>query len=176
VPAGARHCPACGVEPARYCCNSFLPRCLNSLLLIDERALIVLRWAGAIYLVYLGFKQWRNGTFAASSVLPNSAGQRGLFWRGFATPGLNPKTLLFFPSFFPQFISTSSNEAHWSANHQYLLLASTFALIFALGVASTAIFSHRLHTVLQRPTRLRVVNRLMGSSLVGMGTLMAAVR
>ncbi|MBB5398642.1 threonine/homoserine/homoserine lactone efflux protein [Paraburkholderia sp. JPY162] len=136
----------------------------------------MLRWAGAIYLVYLGFKQWRSGTCAASPLLAKRAGQRGLFWRGFATSGLNPKTLLFFPSFFPQFISTSSNEAHWSANHQYFLLASTFALMFALGVASTAIFSHRLRTVLQRPARLRVVNRLMGSLLVGMGALMAAVR
>ncbi|WP_262414815.1 hypothetical protein [Paraburkholderia sp. UCT2] len=56
------------------------------------------------------------------------------------------------------------------------MLGSTFALIFASGVASTAIFPHRLRTVLQRPTRLRIVSRLMGSLLVGMGTLMAAVR
>jgi homoserine/homoserine lactone efflux protein len=90
--------------------------------------------------------------------------------------GIQPKTLLFFPSFFPQFISAPSNEAHWSANQQYLLLAATFACVFALGVASTAIFSHRLRTVLQRPKRLRAVNRLMGSVLVGMGALMAAVR
>jgi threonine/homoserine/homoserine lactone efflux protein len=54
--------------------------------------------------------------------------------------------------------------------------AVTFALVFGLGVASTAVFSHRLRTVLQRPKRLRVVNRLMGSLLVGMGALMAAVR
>jgi threonine/homoserine/homoserine lactone efflux protein len=56
------------------------------------------------------------------------------------------------------------------------LLAATFACVFALSVASTAIFSHRLRTVLQRPKRLRAVNRLMGSVLVSMGALMAAVR
>ncbi|OLL28036.1 lysine transporter LysE [Burkholderia sp. SRS-W-2-2016] len=150
--------------------------CLNSLLLIDERALIVLRWVGAIYLVYLGFKQWRSGSLSTSPEQIGNAAHRGLFWRGFATSGLNPKTLLFFPSFFPQFISTSMDDAHWSANQQYLLLASTFAVVFALGVASTAIFSHRLRTVLQRPARLRAVNRLMGTLLVGMGALMAAVR
>lgn len=48
----------------------------------------------------------------------------------------------------------------FSAVHQYLLLASTFALIFALGVASTAVFSYRL----------------MGGLMVGVGMLMAAVR
>ncbi|WP_408230587.1 MULTISPECIES: hypothetical protein [Paraburkholderia] len=73
-------------------------------------------------------------------------------------------------------ISTVSNDWHWSANQQYLLLAATFACVFALGVASIAIFSHCLRRVLQTPKRLRVVNRLMGSLLVGMGALMAAVR
>jgi threonine/homoserine/homoserine lactone efflux protein len=131
------------------------------------------RWAGAIYLVYLGCKQWHSGSLATPAA---DAQQRSLFWRGFATSGLNPKTLLFFPSFFPQFISAPSNVAHWSANQQYLLLAATFACVFALGVASTAICSHRLRTVLHRPKRLRAVNRLMGSVLVGMGALMAAVR
>ncbi|MGF6571894.1 Threonine/homoserine/homoserine lactone efflux protein [Paraburkholderia fungorum] len=151
----------------------FTALCLNSLLLIDERALIALRWGGAVYLVYLGFKQWRSG---ALTVPVDGTRQRGMFWRGFATSGLNPKTLLFFPSFFPQFISTPSGDGRWSANQQYLLLAATFAVVFALGVASTAIFSHRLRTVLQRPTRMRAVNRLMGTLLVGMGAVMAAVR
>jgi threonine/homoserine/homoserine lactone efflux protein len=152
---------------------AFTALCLSSLLLIDERALIALRWAGAIYLVYLGCKQWLSGSLASPAA---SDQQRSMFWRGFATSGLNPKTLLFFPSFFPQFISTASSDAHWSANQQYLLLAATFALVFALGGACTAIFSHRLRTVLQRPKRLRVVNRLMGGLLVGMSALMAAVR
>lgn len=48
--------------------------------------------------------------------------------------------------------------------------------VFALTLASTAIFSHRLRTVLQRPKRLRAVNRVMGSVLIGMGALMAAMR
>jgi homoserine/homoserine lactone efflux protein len=151
----------------------FTALCLNSLLLIDERALIALRWGGAAYLLYLGFRQWRSNTLTVSV---DRAQPRGLFWRGFATSGLNPKTLLFFPSFFPQFITTPSNGAHWSANQQYLLLATTFAVVFAVGVASTAIFSHRLRGVLQRPARMRVVNRLMGTLLAGMGAVMAAVR
>jgi hypothetical protein len=57
----------------------------------DERASIVRRWAGAICLAYLGFKQWRSGAFATSPVLSEGAGQRGLFWRGFATSGPNPQ-------------------------------------------------------------------------------------
>lgn len=151
--------------------------CLNSLLLVSEHSLTVLRWMGAVYLVWLGCKQWRSRTLGGDSdAAPAESAltsRRDLFWRGFATSGLNPKTLLFFPSFFPQFISA---DASWSANRQYLVLAATFALLFAGGVASMALFSHRLRHVLQQPRRLRAVNRLMGSLLVGMGAMMAGLR
>ncbi|MBN3813026.1 LysE family translocator [Paraburkholderia sp. Ac-20347] len=156
--------------------------CLNSLLLISEHSLTVLRWVGAAYLVWLGCKQWRSRSLGGAQPHALDQGQtaepaltshRDLFWRGFATSGLNPKTLLFFPSFFPQFISA---DAAWSANRQYLVLAATFALLFAGGVASMALFSHRLRNVLQRPRRLRAVNRLMGGLLVGMGAMMAGLR
>jgi len=148
--------------------------CLNSLLLVSEHSLTVLRWAGAAYLVWLGFKQWRSGTLAGPEAdAADGVSRRDLFWRGFATSGLNPKTLLFFPSFFPQFMRA---DAHWSASRQYLLLAATFAVLFAVGVASMALFSHRLRHVLQRPKRARAVNRLMGSLLVGMGAMMAGMR
>ncbi|MBN3799888.1 LysE family translocator [Burkholderia sp. Ac-20392] len=149
--------------------------CLNSLVHLDERALTVLRWAGAAYLVWLGCKQWLSRAPAgapAASAGPAAAetdSHRALFWRGLATSGLNPKTLLFFPSFFPQFISPS---ADWSLNQQYLLLATTFAVLFAGGVASMALFSHRLSRALQRPARMRAMNRVTGGLLVGMGAIM----
>ena len=94
---------------------------------------------------------------------------RALFWRGVATSGLNPKTLLFFPSFFPQFIVPS---ADWSLNAQFLLLATSFALLFAGGIASMALFSHRLSHALRRPARMRAMNRVTGGLLVGMGAIM----
>ncbi|RKU04477.1 LysE family translocator, partial [Burkholderia sp. Nafp2/4-1b] len=116
---------------------------------------------------------------ATASATPAKAGDtaaddtdtgRALFWRGVATSGLNPKTLLFFPSFFPQFIIP---DANWSLNAQFLLLAATFAVLFAGGVASMALFSHRLSRALQRPARMRAMNRVTGGLLVGMGAIMA---
>ncbi|AOJ89273.1 MULTISPECIES: LysE family translocator [Burkholderia] len=151
--------------------------CLNSLVRLDEHALNVLRWAGAAYLVWLGCKQWLGRTPIAASTTSAQPGsttsddsERALFWRGVATSGLNPKTLLFFPSFFPQFIVPN---ADWSLNAQFLLLATSFALLFAGGVASMALFSHRLSRALQRPARMRAMNRVTGGLLVGMGAIMA---
>ncbi|KVO91524.1 lysine transporter LysE [Burkholderia ubonensis] len=150
--------------------------CLNSLVHIDERALTVLRWTGAAYLVWLGCKQWISRAPAhapaasAETAQPAADTGRELFWRGVATSGLNPKTLLFFPSFFPQFLNAN---AEWSLNLQFLLLSATFALLFAGGVASMALFSHRLGSALQRPARMRAINRVTGGLLVGMGAVMA---
>ncbi|MBY8607985.1 MAG: LysE family translocator [Burkholderia sp.] len=157
--------------------------CLNSLVHLNEHALTVLRWAGAAYLVWLGAKQWLSRAPAGAPAAAAEAGtatgttiarqdtdtDRALFWRGVATSGLNPKTLLFFPSFFPQFISPT---ADWSLNLQFLLLATTFAVLFAGGVASMALFSHRLSRALQRPARMRAMNRVTGGLLVGMGAIM----
>ncbi|MGR3907390.1 LysE family translocator [Burkholderia sp. SR8] len=154
--------------------------CLNSLVHLDEHALTVLRWAGAAYLVWLGCKQWLSRAPAAAAAASAEAGGtaaddsdgdtgRALFWRGVATSGLNPKTLLFFPSFFPQFIVP---DADWSLNAQFLLLAATFTVLFAGGVASMALFSHRLSRALQRPARMRAMNRVTGGLLVGMGAIM----
>ncbi|WP_175730026.1 LysE family translocator [Burkholderia ambifaria] len=154
--------------------------CLNSLVHLDEHALTVLRWAGAAYLVWLGCKQWLSRAPATASAAPAASAETGiaapdtdtgraLFWRGVATSGLNPKTLLFFPSFFPQFIVPN---ADWSLNAQFLLLAATFALLFAGGVASMALFSHRLSRALRRPARMRAMNRVTGGLLVGMGAIM----
>ncbi|MGT2471844.1 LysE family translocator [Paraburkholderia terrae] len=142
---------------------------LHSMLLVSEHSLAFMRWTGAGYLVYLGCKQWRSASLAE----PNAAEhmQRGLFWRGFATSGLNPKSLLVFPSFIPQFISA---DAQWSAREQYLVLAATFTLLFVLGVISNALLSHRLGTLLRRPSRLKAFNRISSALLVGMGALMAA--
>ncbi|KVQ50765.1 lysine transporter LysE [Burkholderia cepacia] len=153
--------------------------CLNSLVHLDERALTVLRWAGAAYLVWLGCKQWLSRAPAggpataagpAGAATPETDSHRALFWRGLATSGLNPKTLLFFPSFFPQLIVP---DADWSLNQQFLLLSATFAVLFAGGVASMALFSHRLSRALQRPARMRAMNRVTGGLLVGMGAIMA---
>lgn len=157
--------------------------CLNSLVHLNEHALTVLRWAGAAYLVWLGAKQWLSRAPAGAPAAAAEAGtatgttiarqdtdtDRALFWRGVATSGLNPKTLLFFPSFFPQFISPT---ADWSLNLQFLLLATTFAVLFAGGVASMALFSHRLSRALRRPARMRAMNRVTGGLLVGMGAIM----
>jgi len=64
-----------------------------------------IRWIGAGYLVYLGIAQWRAAALdlAAAAPLPRSA--RAIFGRGLLVALTNPKTLLFYGAFFPQFMT-----------------------------------------------------------------------
>ena len=82
-----------------------------------------LRWAGVAYLLYLGVQQWR----AKPEAVPAETGQtrgRALFLQSLAVTTANPKTLIFFAAFFPQFIDPAAALAV-----QLPLLAVTFLII-----------------------------------------------
>jgi len=81
----------------------------------------------------------------------------------------NPKTLLFFAAFFPQFIST----AH-PAGPQVALLSLTFLVVIVMVDSCFALLAGRARGLLARHGRLR--NRISGGLLVGAGLGLAAVR
>lgn len=82
------------------------------------QGLFWLKWCGVIYLLYLGVSALLNffkGTYASSSTA------LGSFQRGFWTSLTNPKTILFFSAFLPQFVTDSS---------AYLAQISLLSVIF----------------------------------------------
>ena len=89
---------------------------LSALLAASAQAYMVVKWIGAVYLIYLGLNMLRS---AQNSVPKKSAPKHAeetiatqssmsaqqIFWRGFLTNVLNPKVALFFLAFLPQFIA-----------------------------------------------------------------------
>ena len=132
----------------------------------------VLKWAGAIYLVYLGVKIFRAPVSAMgneTAVLPSSG--RAQFLSAFLTTTLNPKSIIFFVAFVPQFVS-----AHAPLVPQFLILGSTFLAMGMLNAAAYASFAGKLRGLLQTPKAVKRFNRAGGSVLVGAGILTAAVK
>ena len=144
---------------------------LGTALAASESLFTALKWLGAAYLAYLGIKSLLSSAteIAVSGGVESSSTSRRVYAEGFLVGASNPKALLFFGALFPQFIVPS---ADWSLNAQFLLLATSFALLFAGGIASMALFSHRLSHALRRPARMRAMNRVTGGLLVGMGAIM----
>ncbi|MDR7332583.1 LysE family translocator [Roseateles asaccharophilus] len=101
---------------------------LAALFAASSLAFTVVRWAGAAYLLWLGWQALRQPA-AATDGQPLSAAAPGrLFRDGFLVALLNPKTTLFFAAFIPQFLQTGGSQA---------AQALTLSLIFVAVAAAT---------------------------------------
>lgn len=112
---------------------------LGALLLASERLFTLLKFAGALYLFYLAWRSWREAGQIGAGALPGEQqvpGFRAMFWRAFALGASNPKDILFFAAFLPQFIA-----ADRALLPQLLLMILTWAgadLVCKLGYGLTA--------------------------------------
>jgi homoserine/homoserine lactone efflux protein len=128
----------------------------------------ILRWAGVAYLLMLALRAWRASTAEAPLVVPPRS-VRGIVLRGFLVSLTNPKTLLFYGAFLPQFV-----EPGPAATGQMTLLAVTFvALALALDSA-WALLAGRLRGRIALPARLR--DRISAGFYAGAGLGLALAR
>ena len=132
---------------------------MGALLAASEQAFTVAKWLGAAYLVYLGIRTWRaDGETAAWR----------LFSQGFLVATSNPKALIFFAAFLPQFIDP---EGSWLL--QFAILGGTFGIVefvYELVLAGTA---QRIAPWLG--ANGRTFNRLAGATFVGIGGVLTTV-
>jgi threonine/homoserine/homoserine lactone efflux protein len=132
-----------------------------------------LRLAGAAYLVWLGWKLWRTPAFDLSAARPALQRPRGGFvLQGFLVTLSNPKTLLFFGAFIPQFIRPA---AAMMPTAQLLLLGLTAMACAAVFDTGYALLSARAGRLL-RPGRLRLLLRGSGLAMIGGGLWLAFSR
>src|SRR5438876_3923631 len=98
-----------------------------------------LRWAGVAYLVWLGIAAWRAPAADLAKVGPQPRSARPIFARGFLVGLTNPKTLLFYGAFLPQFITPGP-----TVSDQLLLLAVTFLRCAIVLVCDWSLLAARL--------------------------------
>ncbi|MEW6693975.1 Homoserine/homoserine lactone efflux protein [Tepidimonas thermarum] len=111
--------------------------------------LTVMKWVGGLYLVYLGVQVWRAppiGMDIRASQAQRS--RRSMFRQGLLSAVTNPKGLLFFAAFLPQFI-----DPHRSLWGQFVVMAGTFAVIEIATEAVIASTASRLTPWLRRVGR-----------------------
>jgi homoserine/homoserine lactone efflux protein len=128
-----------------------------------------LRYAGAAYLVWLGWKLLRSPDLM-SEAAPVAIPRGGFFLQGFLVIMANPKALLFFGAFIPQFVDP---KGHYVA--QIALLGITAMVIALLSDGAYAVLIGRAGVLLSRK-RVRLVSRLSGACLIGGGLWLALTR
>lgn len=145
---------------------------LGVLLAASSTAFTALRWLGGAYLVFLGIKLWRAPVRTGEpDADAKQVGRGRMFAHAYAVTALNPKGIIFFVVFVPQFLTPT--EPFWT---QALILEATFVTLDVLNVTLFALLASAARQRLSKPRVQRIVNRTGGSLLIGAGALSAGWR
>ncbi|HEV2674257.1 MAG TPA: LysE family translocator [Aliidongia sp.] len=142
---------------------------LGVLLATSSALFTGLRWIGAAYLIYLGVKLWRMpvGDMATAAAAETKSWR--MFLHAYAVTALNPKSILFFVAFLPQFFVASAPVVP-----QMVLFEITFLVLATLNSVGYVLLAAAARRAVRRPEIQRRVNRVGGSMLIGAGLFAAA--
>jgi threonine/homoserine/homoserine lactone efflux protein len=128
-----------------------------------------LRWLGVAYLLYLGIAALTAPSTDLTTVKPTQSAPARMFLRGFLVSLTNPKTLLFYSAFLPQFVSPGADTTT-----QLMILAATFLAIAVVLDGAWALLASRARRFLSLNGRLR--NRITGAFFLSAAAGLALAR
>jgi len=143
---------------------------IGAVLKASADALTVLKLVGGAYLVWLGIQLWRAPAIHLQADVA-TADTRGadLFRQGLLAAITNPKVLLFYGAFLPQFIDPRGDLLL-----QFVIMATTFAVVEFVVEYLLARLAHRIRPVLERVGKS--FNRTCGGMFVAMGVALPMTR
>ena len=143
---------------------------LTILLQTSAFAFLVVKFIGAIYLLYLGIQAWRDKSTFRLQTSASIAKSSALFWQGVLSNVLNPKIAIFFLAFLPQFVDKGSS--HVTLQMAFLgIMFAGFGLCFLLIVGYSSGTIGRW--LMDRPRYAQFFQRLAGGILIGLGIRLA---
>ena len=180
VTNGARH----GVSPAVIAASGRLVAFaimiaiaglgMGAVLVASEMAFDVIKYIGAAYLVWIGVRLLRapapTAEVQARDAVSAPPSMRALVRQEFTVAAGNPKAILVFTAFFPQFVVPGAYAS------SYLLLGLTFLVFELVAIALYALLGARMRRLANGSRAMRWFNRISGSMMVGFGLLLALTR
>ncbi|MGO4451836.1 LysE family translocator [Phyllobacterium sp. TAF24] len=141
---------------------------LGALLAASAAIFTVLKWIGAAYLIYLGIKLWRApvADTAASDTPETNESALRIFLHTYVVTALNPKSIIFFVAFLPQFLDTTR-----PVFTQMVIFETTFLVLATLNAGTYALMASMARQTIRKPKVQRIVNRTGGSLMIGAGLL-----
>lgn len=146
---------------------------LTLILQTSAFAFLLVKYLGAIYLITLGVKAWRDTSTFSLQTSASTMSLRRIFWQGVLSNVLNPKIAIFFLAFLPQFVDKTSSNI----TLQMVILGLTFAtfglcFLLVIGYSSGTLGSWLTH----RPRYTQFLQRFAGGILIGLGVRLALVK
>lgn len=141
---------------------------LGALLATSAALFTVLKWVGAAYLIYLGIKLWRAPVSGEGAQEAATGKERPLkiFLHTYIVTALNPKSIIFFVAFLPQFLTPSL--PFWP---QVMIFEVTFLVLATCNAALYGLLASAARNSIRKPKVQRIVNRTGGSLLIEAGLL-----
>ena len=146
---------------------------LGVVLAASETAFLGIKWGGAVYLVWLGIKSWfakvnEDDDSTSQPTLMVNPGPFKLAKTEFLTAIGNPKAILIFTAFFPQFLDPT--EAYGS---QFMIMGVTFIAMETSVLLGYGLLGGQVKGLIKSARHMRLLNRVSGTLLVGAGVLLA---
>ena len=131
-------------------------------------ALTIIKYSGAVYIIYIGFLNLRNKK-GVGEIQPHKKAKSD-FWSGFLTNTLNPKVALFFLALFPQFIEPTQIKNPIP----FILLGCTYAVIGIIWYLILTMFASGFSQKIKNNPNVGIwLNKLSGIVFMLMGILIA---
>ena len=141
----------------------------GAVLLASAQLFTALKLAGAAYLIYLGIRLWTSKPAVSTAEQFERPEQRSLFWPAFLVAVLNPKALIFYIAFLPQFVNSTAAPLP-----QFLALGATFCFIALLAAVVSAFAGSGLRNGARSTKTLTVLNKCGAGAMVASGILTAS--
>jgi RhtB (resistance to homoserine/threonine) family protein len=148
---------------------------LSAILAASATAFAVIKLAGGAYLVYLGIRMLlaKPAQTMAAAAARDVRPAKTIFLQAMLTNVLNPKVILFFLAFIPQFVRTDAPQKTLA----FLLLGVTFAAISLCWNSGTAFLAGTLARRAGRSPRVRLwLERTVGVTFIALGAKLALSR
>lgn len=143
---------------------------LATVLYTSETIFLVIKTLGGLYLLWLAYQLWSARTDAQSADEASQKSLFGLAWQEFWLAAGNPKAILIFTAFLPQFVEPDGNVVQ-----QFMVLGALFLLLEWVAIAGYAYAGSFLGNWFSQPKRRQLFNRLCAGLLAsaGIGLLLA---
>jgi threonine/homoserine/homoserine lactone efflux protein len=163
---------ALGISTGILCHTTFVAFGLSLIVARSAMAFDVIKYAGAVYLVYLGVKMALARPDIKFEADKRRVSTRKLYASGVLTNVLNPKVALFFLVFLPQFVKTS--YAH--SPLPFIILGVIFVIPGTVWSIILAISSAKLSGTISQNSKITLwLNRITGGVFIGLGLKLALI-
>ncbi|WP_417870543.1 homoserine/homoserine lactone efflux protein [Vibrio furnissii] len=144
---------------------------IGALVAQSALAFTLIKWVGAVYLVWLGIQKWRD----RSSLMAESATQNQradtLLRKAVLINLTNPKSIVFLVALFPQFLDPTGDQLT-----QLLVLGITTVTIDAFVMLGYTSLASQMGRFIRSDRIMRKINRVFGTMFMGCGALLAAAK